>query len=90
MQSKGFYQVDRQASADMKLPRGSTLAAKPGALGSLLWKQMFADARKAFGKEDAKSFGLVGVKDGRAWFQVWADPTPYSIALSEAEKSMFI
>lgn len=77
-------EMDRKPSTTIKMPR--YCGPCPKAHCKATWKAMFAAAREAHGKQD---LGLVGVKDGRAWFQVWADPTPYSIALTDAELSMF-
>lgn len=77
--------MDRKPSTTLPRQRYSTPCVRQP-MDRAAWAALFDVARKEFGKEE---LGLVGLKDGRAWFQVWGDATPYSIVLTDDELAMF-
>ena len=80
--------MNRQPSTTLPIPSSASLCTKPKRAGSPTWKNMFKAAQQALGI-DSQELGLVGISGQRAWFQIWADTTPYSIELSPRELDMF-
>lgn len=67
-------------------PRYSSACVKSDSLKSPAWQAMFAAARAAFKPEIS---GLVGANEERAFFQIWGDPTVYSIRITDDERACF-
>lgn len=57
--------------------------------GTQTWEGMFAAARKAHSIAEGLELGLVYATRERAWFQIWGDKTPYSIAITNFERALF-
>lgn len=76
---------NRAASTTIATPKNAAAAKKP-ATDRATWAGMFDAARAELAVSIA---GITHVKNGRAWFQIVGDRTPYSMLLTDAELSMF-
>lgn len=77
--------MNRNASTSIAAPKNAAAAKKPGT-DRATWVGMFAAAQR----ELAPGIdGITSIKDGRAWFQIAGDRTPYSMMLTAAELAMF-
>lgn len=77
--------MDRKPSTTIRRPNGCTPLPKSDG-DKALFRGIFVAAREAFNKPIQ---GLTGVRDGRAYFQIVGDSTPYSIALTLEEINLF-
>lgn len=70
---------------DIAVPKAPAVRGDyiPGLCAKDSLTQIIKDARWAFGISQDATFGLVGAKDGRIYFQVQGDSTPYSFAVTE-------
>ncbi|UYA99005.1 hypothetical protein P9A54_gp20 [Xanthomonas phage vB_Xar_IVIA-DoCa10] len=78
-------QMDRKPSTKIKAPRYRQACPRQP-MNRELWRDLFEEARRLHGKPLE---GLTSVDEGRAWFQIAGDATPYSVLLSEDELKMF-
>lgn len=76
---------NRDASITIKAPKNAAAAKKPGT-DRATWVGMFAAAQSELA---AGIDGITHIKDGRAWFQIAGNRTPYSMMLTDAELAMF-